>query len=63
MYIYIVDGVGSKFGYGSVWIACVLVWIGGMDRPVGSGYGSGLYILIRSHILYIYTFVDIHKES
>ena len=24
-----------------------------MDRPVGSGYGSGLYILTRSHI-YIY---------
>ena len=21
---------------GSVWITCVLVWIGGMDRPVGS---------------------------
>ena len=40
--------------YGSVWIICVLVWIGGMDRPVGSGYGSGLYILTRSHILYIY---------
>ena len=39
--------------YGSVWITCVLVWIGGMDRPVGSGYGSGLYILTRSHI-YIY---------
>ena len=36
--------------YGSVWITCVLVWIGGMDRPVGSGYGSGLYILTRSHI-------------
>ena len=27
--------------YGSVWITWVLVWIGGMDRPVGSGYGSG----------------------
>ena len=39
--------------YGSVWITCVLVWIGGMDRPVGSGYGSGLYILTRSHIYYI----------
>ena len=39
--------------YGSVWITCVLVWIGGMecmDRPVGSGYGSGLSILTRSHI-------------
>ena len=33
--------------YGTVWITCVLVWIGGMDRPVGSGYGSGLYILTR----------------
>ena len=28
--------------YGSVWITCVVVWIGGMDRPVGSRYGSGL---------------------
>ena len=37
--------------YGSVWITWVLVWIGGMDRPVGSGYGSGLYILTRSHII------------
>ena len=37
---------------GSVWIACVLVWIGGMDRPVGSGYGSGLYILTRSHLFW-----------
>ena len=36
--------------YGTVWITCVLVWIGGMDRLVGSGYGSGLYILTRSHI-------------
>ena len=26
--------------YGTVWITCVLVWIGGMDPPVGSGYGS-----------------------
>ena len=34
--------------YGKVWITCVLVWIGGMDRRVGSGYGSGLYILIHS---------------
>ena len=39
--------------YGSVWIICVLVWIGGMDRPVGSGYGSGLYILTRSHIMFL----------
>ena len=39
--------------YGTVWITCVLVWIGGMDRPVGSGCGSGLYILTHSHI-YIY---------
>ena len=38
--------------YGTVWITCVLVWIGGMDRPVGSGYGSGLYIL--THYLSIY---------
>ena len=36
--------------YGSVWITCVLVWIGGMDRPVGLGYGSGLYILTCSHV-------------
>ena len=36
--------------YGSVWITWVLVWIGGMDRPVGSGYGSGLYILNSSHL-------------
>ena len=36
--------------YGSVWITCILVWIGGMDRSVGSGYGSGLYILTRSQI-------------
>ena len=33
-----------------VWITCVLVWIRGMDRPVGSGYGSWLYILTRSHM-------------
>ena len=32
--------------YGSVWITCVLVW----DRSVGPRYGSGLYILTRSHI-------------
>ena len=38
--------------YGTVWITCVLVWIGGMDRPVGSGYGSGLYILTRSHLFW-----------
>ena len=38
--------------YGLVWITCVLVWIGGMGRPVGSGYGSGLYILTCSHIRY-----------
>jgi hypothetical protein len=50
--------------YGSVWIICVLVWIGGMDRPVGSGYGSGLYILTRSHIYIcvyiIYVCVSVH---
>ena len=40
--------------YGSVWITCVLVSIGGMDRPVGSGYGSGLYILTRSYIYIFY---------
>ena len=45
--------------YGSVWITCVLVWIGGMDRPVGSGYGSGLYILTRSHINVLYTYCKI----
>ena len=64
VYIYILYGVVSNSGmdrpaviqmYGSVWITCVLVWIGGTDRPVGSGYGSGLYILTRSHIIiYIY---------
>ena len=32
------------------WITCVLVWIGGMDPPVGSGYGSGLYILTLTAI-------------
>ena len=36
--------------YGLVWITCVLVWIGGMDRPVDSGCGSGLYILTHSQI-------------
>ena len=60
--------------YGSVWITCVLVSIGGMDRPVGSGYGSGLYILTRSYIyillqvyiyiiytyVYIYNYIYIH---
>ena len=49
--------------YGSVWITCVLVWIGGMDRPVGSGYGSGLYILTRSHIyvcIYLYKSTSIN---
>jgi len=40
--------------YGSLWITCVLVWMGGMDRPVGSGYGSGLYILTCSHYIYNY---------
>ena len=63
IYIHILYGVVSNSGmdrpaviqmYGSVWITCVLVWIGGTDRPVGSGYGSGLYILTRSHIIYIY---------
>ena len=29
------------------------VWIGGMDQPVGSGYGSGLYISTRSLYIYI----------
>ena len=54
-------GSASKFGYGSArgdpdvwignwWITGILVWIGGMDRPVGSGYGSGFYILTRSHV-------------
>ena len=53
--IILVYGVASKFGYGSAWITCVLVWIGGMDRAVGSGYGSGLYILTRRH-MYIYIY-------
>ena len=62
IYIY---GVVSKFGYGSA-RGDPDVWIGldhprvdmdrGMDRPVGLGYGSGLYILTRSHVyIYIYT--------
>ena len=42
--------------YGSVWITCVLVWIGGMDRSVGPRYGSGLYILTRSHMKASYPF-------
>ena len=40
--------------YGSVWITCVLVWIGGMDRPVGSGYGSGLLHFNSQPYIYIY---------
>ena len=48
--------------YGSLWITCVLVWMGGMDRPVGSGYGSGLYILTCSHI-YIYIYDLYQKQS
>ena len=48
--------------YGTVWITCVLVWIGGMDRPVGSGCGSGLYILTHSHIC-IYIYIHIHFEN
>ena len=38
-------GCGSARGDPDVWIGLdhlCLVWIGGMDRPVGSGYGSGL---------------------
>ena len=27
---------------GSVWISCILVWIGGMDRPVGSWINPGM---------------------
>ena len=34
------DRPGLILTYGWVWITCVFVWIGGMDRPVGSGYGS-----------------------
>ena len=49
--------------YGSVWITCVLVWIGGMDRPVGSGYGSGLYILTRSHIWKVIKHVPNHQPD
>ena len=45
--------------YGSVWITCVLVWIGvwigGMDRGYGSACGFrvwiGLYILTRSYTI------------
>jgi hypothetical protein len=49
--------------YGSVWITCGLVWIGGIDRPVGSGYGSGLYILTRSHMcIYIHIYIFIERE-
>ena len=55
-------GVASKFGYGSargdpnVWNSLDHLRFGmdrGLDRPVGSGYGSGLYILTRSHIYII----------
>ena len=47
--------------YGTVWITCVLVWIGGMDRPVGSGYGSGLYILTSSRIYIVHvTCICVH---
>ena len=59
-----VYGVASKFGYGSAWITCVLVWIGGMDRAVGSGYGSGhvyIYILYTYDIyIYIHTYIYIY---
>ena len=48
---------------GSVWITWVLVWIGGMDRPVGSGYGSGLYILTRSHIWKVIKHVPNHQPD
>ena len=31
-----------------------------MDRPVGSGYGSGLYILTRRYIImYIYIYITL----
>ena len=43
---------------GSVWIACVLVWIGGMDRPVGSGYGSGCTCWLAAKCVYIYIWVN-----
>ena len=36
---------------GSVWITGILVWMGGMDRPVTSGYGSGFYILTRKCVV------------
>ena len=44
----------------------IRVWIGQrwsrrMDRPVGSGYGSGLYILTRNHI-YIYMYIYIYTR-
>ena len=39
--------------YGSVWITCVLVWIGGMDRSMGQGIDGAVHVLTRSHI---YTF-------
>ena len=46
LYIYISQNSGMDRPamiqtYGSVWITSILVWIRGMDRPVGSGYGSG----------------------
>ena len=64
IYIYIHMGLRQNSGmdrppviqtYGSLWITCVLVWMGGMDRPVGSGYGSGLYILTCSHYIFFFT--------
>ena len=39
--------------YGSVWITCVLVWIGGMDRPVGSvvhGMGRAVHFESQPNI-------------
>ena len=73
-YIYVYMGLRQNSGmdrpaviqtYGSVWITCVLVWIGGMDRSVGPRYGSGLYILTRSHICihkykYVYIYIQMH---
>ena len=50
--------------YGSVWVTCILVLIGGMDRSVGSGYGSGLSILTRSHIyIYIHIYIERERDS
>ena len=68
IYIYIM-GVRQNAGmdrptvirtYGSVCITCVLVWIGGMDRPVASGNGSGCTFSLAA-IYFIHNIININK--